>query len=128
MVSQGKEQFVLRFAEPLGTTGFTPGAMGCSNVYQDVQHMGKCTHGSYVFLAVQVAANLNSIHHLNESSRGEEQGFVISRRWLSVPASSAGLGAALLIQSSSCSTVPARTSSVHGGAYNKQWKIGLGEV
>lgn len=52
----------------------------------------KCPQKSCGSLEVQVVANLNSIHSLNEASRGEEQGFVISRRWLWVPASSAGLG------------------------------------
>lgn len=52
----------------------------------------KCPQESCGSLEVQVAVNLNSIHSLNEASRGEEQGFVISRRWLWVPASSAGLG------------------------------------
>lgn len=52
----------------------------------------KCPQESHGSLEVQVAANLNSIHSLNEASRGEEQGFVISGRWLWVPASSAGLG------------------------------------
>lgn len=81
---------VLHFAVALTKTGCVPRAMICSIVCQGVQHVGKCTRECCVSLAVQVAANLNSIHYLNEASRGEEQGFVISRRQLWVPASSAG--------------------------------------
>lgn len=52
-----------------------PGAMGCSTAYPGVQHVGKCAHECCVSLAVQVAANLNTIHYLNEDCRGTEQGF-----------------------------------------------------
>lgn len=47
-----------------------PGAMGHNTMYQDVQHIGKYTRECCVFLAMQVAANLNSIYYSNEASRG----------------------------------------------------------
>lgn len=63
---------------------------------------------------------------MNEASRGEEQGFVISGRRFWVPASSAGLGAAPLIQTAAAEPVPARTSPVQWVAHNIQWKNRVG--
>lgn len=88
----------------------------------------KCPQESCGSLEVQVAANLNSIHSLNEASRGEEQGFVISRRWLWVPASSAGLGSSSQSKAAAAESAPARTSPVHGEALQKLGIIGLGDT